>query len=237
MTDSYIAVDLETTGTSPQQDHILEIGAVKVKEGRILETFETFVECPVEIPPFITGLTGITSGMVAGSPCLQEACASFLDFAGEEVLLGHNLLFDYSFLKQKICLCGGSFERLGLDTLHISRGCLPELPSRALDKLAAWYEIPQEHHHRALDDALTASRIYLKLMEQFRDRRPELFEPGPLKYKPKKTSPITISQKRYLQDLMKYHRIENDTPLDTLSKSEASRMIDGIILHYGRIKR
>ena len=152
--------------------------------------------------------------------------------------MGHNLLFDYSFLKQNVCVsCGGTFERKGLDTLYIARGCLPEMPSRSLDKVAARFGIVQEHHHRALDDAVTAAKIYRKMREEFGERRPDLFEPAPLLYRPKKTAPVTNAQKRYLQDLLKYHRIENDIQIDRLSKSEASRLIDGIILKHGKIKR
>ena len=119
----------------------------------------------------------------------------------------------------------------------IARLCLPQLEGKSLDRLAAYYGITQEHHHRALDDALTAARLYERLKEEFGEIRPDLFEPAVLQAKVKKAGPITNSQKGYLRDLLKYHRIESNVKIDGLTKSEASRMIDGIILQYGKIMR
>ncbi len=237
MEDSYIALDLETTGLRPKYDKILEIGAVKVEGGEVTGTYETFIDSGVGIPPRITELTGITQAMVAGSPSLSEAVEGFLDFAGEGILLGHNILFDYSFMKRNVLNLGGTFERKGIDTLSISRLCLPELPGRSLDKMAAYYGIPQEQHHRALDDALTAARLYERLKEEFAKIRPELFAAAPLVAKIKKEGPITNSQKVYLRDLIKYHRIESNVEIETLTKNEASRMIDNIIFQYGKMTR
>ena len=237
MRNSYIALDLETTGLRPETDRILEIGAVKVEEGEVTGTFSTFIDCGLPIPPFISELTGITQEMVLGGPSLEKGLGEFLKFSGEEILLGHNLSFDYGFVKQNASLLGIPYERRGMDTLKIARCCLPGLPKKSLDQISAYYGIPQEHHHRALDDALTAARIYERLKEEFSQVYPELFEPAVLAFKVKKTSPITNSQKGYLRDLLKYHRINDNVKIEELTKSEASRMIDGIILKYGRMKR
>ncbi len=237
MWNSYVAFDLETTGLRPKYDKILEIGAVKVENGDVTETYETFVDFGITIPERIVQLTGITEEMVAGSPDIRTAVEGFLKFSGDHALLGHNVLFDYSFMKHSVINLGGTYERKGLDTLTIARRCLPELEGKSLDRLAAWYGIVQEHHHRALDDALTAARLYERLKEEFGEKRPDLFEPVPLLFKCKKESPITNSQKGYLRDLLKYHRIESNVKIELLTKSEASRMIDGIILQYGKIMR
>ena len=237
MTNTYIALDLETTGLSPARDRILEIGAVKVEEGEVTDCYETFIDCGIPIPPKITELTGITGEMIKGSPLRDEAVRGFLEFSGDMVLLGHNLPFDYGFMKQNVVNMGLPYERGGLDTLKIARICLPELPGRSLDRLADHYGIPQEHHHRALDDALTAARLYERLKEEFQEGHPHLFEPCSMVCRTVKESPATNSQKVYLRDLMKYHRIENDVKIEALTRSEASRMIDGIILQYGRIIR
>lgn len=237
MANTYIALDLETTGLSPARDRILEIGAVKVEEGEVTDCYETFIDCGIPIPPKITELTGITGEMIKGSPFRDEAVKGFLNFSQEMVLLGHNLPFDYGFMKQNVVNMGISYERYGLDTLKIARICLSELQGRSLDRLAKHYGIPQEHHHRALDDALTAARLYERLKEEFQEMHPHLFEPCPMAYRAVKESPATNSQKVYLRDLMKYHRIENDVKIEALTRSEASRMIDGIILQYGRIIR
>ena len=161
----------------------------------------------------------------------------FLEFSGDAVLLGHNLPFDYGFMKRNVVKLGGEYERHGLDTLAIAKSVLSDLPGRALNQVAAHYGIVQEHHHRALDDAITAARIYSCMAEEFGALRPELFEPAALAFRLKKESPITNSQKGYLRDLLKYHRIEASVKIETLTKSEASRMIDGIISQYGRIMR
>lgn len=237
MSNTYIALDLETTGLRPASDKILEIGAMKIEEGEVTATYETFLDHQIEIPPQITALTGITREMVEGSGEPGEAIRGFLAFSGELPLLGHNIIFDYGFMKQAVVNLGGSYERRGLDTLTIARLCLPQLPGKSLDKVAAYYGIPQEHHHRALDDALTAARLYQRLKEDFEEKRPELFQPAPLLGRTKKPSPITNSQKGYLRDLLKYHRIESNVKIDTLTKSEASRMINEIMLQYGKIKR
>ncbi len=237
MQNSYVALDLETTGLRPKHDRILEIGAVRVEEGEITGTYTTFIDNGVVIPERITELTGITPEMVAGSPLPGSAVRGFLEFAGESVLLGHNLLFDYGFMKRAVVIMGGTFERRGIDTLAISRICLPQLPGKALDKMAEHYHIEQGHHHRALDDAMTAARLYERLKEEFGAQRPSLFEPSPLTFQVKKEGMITNSQKVYLRDLIKYHRIESSVKIDMLTKSEASRMIDAILLRYGKITR
>lgn len=237
MQTTYVALDLETTGLRPKYDKILEIGAVKMEAGEVTGTYETFVDHGVEIPERITELTGITAEMVTGSPGLREAVEGFLEFAGENVLLGHNVLFDYSFMKRSVVNLGGSFERKGLDTLKISRLCFPELSGKSLDRMAAHYGIPQEQHHRALEDAVTAARLYECLQKEFGEKRPELFEAAPLLFKVKKEGPVTNSQKVHLRDLIKYHRIESNVKLETLTRSEASRMIDNIISRYGKMKR
>lgn len=237
MTNTYIAFDLETTGLRPAGDRILEIGAVKVEEGEITGSYETFIDCGIPVPPQITQLTGITGEMIKGSPQRDEAVNGFLDFSGEKVLLGHNLPFDYSFMKQNVVNMGLPYERCGIDTLKIARICLPELPKKSLDRLADYFGIPQEHHHRALDDALTAARLYERLKEAFAEKHGHLFEPSPLNYRAVKESPATNSQKVYLRDLLKYHRIESGVKIETLTRSQASRMIDGIILQYGKIMR
>lgn len=232
----YVAFDLETTGLRPGSDRILEIGAVRVSDGRIAGTWETLIDHGQPVPERITELTGITYEMTAGAPDLRTAVEGFLAFAGDAVLLAHNIKFDYSFMKQNVVNLGGDFERKGIDTLAIARVCLPQLPGRSLDQLAGWYHIPEEQHHRALDDALTAARLYRCLEDEFGGLHPGLFEPVPLQYRARKESPITNAQKSYLRALLKYHSIDSVVAIDMLTKSEASRMIDGIISRYGKIR-
>lgn len=234
----YIALDLETTGIDPKRDKILEIGAARVRDGKILESYLTFVDHRIRIPSFITELTGITDEMVAGAPALSEAVTGFLDFCGGGTpILGHNILFDYSFLKKAAVNMGKEFERQGIDTCRIARKFMAEPKKKSLESLCSYYSIDREHCHRAYDDAVAASRLYDCLKRDFFSVSPAAFDPAPLYYQVKKDSPITKSQKVYLNDLIKYHRIELDVSIEDLTKSEASRMIDSVILNYGRIKR
>jgi DNA polymerase-3 subunit epsilon len=233
----YITLDLETTGLQPDKDAILEIGAIKVVEGRIVGTYATFVDPKREVPARITEITGITGDMVQGEPGIETALPRLLEFCEDLPLLGHNLIFDYSFVKYGAAAQGLPFEREGVDTLTISRKVLPDLESRSLQYLRKYYGIPQDKAHRALDDARTTYLLFERLREEFGQTHPEAFQCCPLVCKVKKPAPITNAQKGYLRDLIKYHRIELDAEIDKLSKSDASKIIDGILSTHGRIKR
>ncbi len=233
----YIVVDVETTGLRPKRDRLLEIGAWKVKEGRFTDSFHCLVDPAMKIPERITELTGITDEMVAGQKRIDQVIREFVEFAGELPLVGHHLIFDYAFLKSAAVNHNLSFERKGVDTLKISRQVLAELPSRKLGDLCTYFGIPQERAHRADEDARVTALLYEILKERYQEQAPELFLPVPLEYKMKKQSPITKAQKVYLNDLLKYHTMTLDMQIDSLSKSEASRLIDGIILQHGRILR
>lgn len=233
----YVTLDLETTGLEPKRDRMIEIGAVKVVDGKAVEEYTSLIDPQMEIPERITQLTGISNEMVEGKPTVKEALEQFLNFCGELPLLGHNLMFDYGFVKHQAVNCGRSFEKRGADTLKIARVLLPDLPSRSLQNLRLYYGIPQEDAHRALEDARTTYRLYERLRQEYGALRPELFCPKDLIYKVKKQGPITPAQKRYLQDLVKYHRINLNVNPESLTKNDASRLIDQILSTYGKIAR
>ena len=233
----YVSLDLETTGLEPKKDRIIEIGAAKIRDGEVQETYSLLVDPRIKIPERITDLTGINDQMVEGQPFVEEAVKGLLEFCEELPLLGHNLMFDYSFVKHSAVNMGMPFEKQGMDTLKIARVLLPDLESRSLQSLRQSYQIPPQEAHRALEDALTTFRLYERLRTEFVEKSPELFEPKTLIYKVKRQSPITPAQKRYLQDLVKYHRINLDVEPESLTKNEASRLIDRILGTYGKIVR
>ncbi|NBK90650.1 3'-5' exonuclease [bacterium 1XD21-13] len=237
MTDTYIALDLETTGLNPSRDRILEIGAVRVVDGQIEETYETLVNPGRKLDKRIEELTGITDEMAAGGMDTRTAVTGLVEFCGELPLLGHNILFDYSFLKQNTMNLSLPFEKEGIDTLKIARVLFPKMEHRSLQSLCCYYQIRQEKAHRAVSDALSAMELYRRMREQFAEAPEELFASKPLIYKAKKQSPITPAQKGYLNDLLKYHKITLEMSVDSLTKNEASRMIDRIISEHGRIQR
>lgn len=239
---SYIAVDLETTGLSPVENEIIEIGAVLVEDGKVKETFSELVKPSVMIPAKITEITGIDDTMVADKKPVGEVLERFLAFAGDRPLLGHNLKFDYSFLKVNGEKIGKRINSTGMDTLKIAKQVLPELSSRSLASLCEYYHVENECAHRAYEDAKATAEIFEKMKKQFQTAFPEAFKPQQMQYKIKKQEPITIKQKKYLLDLLKYHKIKIETILeedavsiDELTKSKASKLIDYIILHYGRM--
>lgn len=237
MTDSYIALDLETTGLSPTEDRILEIGAVKVKNGKIQDTYEALLNPGIPISPRIQELTGITDEMAAGGRETDAAVTELVEFCEELPLLGHNILFDYSFVKNNAVNFGLKFEKAGIDTLKIARALLPDVEHKSLTSLCCHFCISHERAHRAVDDACAAMELYKRLIREFPESPEELFVPKQLVYKAKKQSPATPAQKGYLNDLIKYHKIALDVSADTLTKSEASKLIDKIISTYGRIIR
>jgi DNA polymerase-3 subunit alpha (Gram-positive type) len=234
---SYIALDLETTGLRPKFDRIIEIGAIKVENHQVTAVFSTLVNPQMGIPSRIKALTGITDEMAAGGMQSEEAMDCFLEFAGDMPLLGHNILFDYSFVKHKAVNMGYSYEREGMDTLWIARKFLANLESRRLGNLCQYYGIDSGKAHRACDDARATHHLYQRMRGEYESKNPEMFVRRPLIRKVKKQGDITPPQKRYLNDLLKYHKIGMDVEVDSLTKNEASRLIDQIIFKHGKILR
>ncbi len=233
----YTCVDIETTGISPQHAQIIEIGALKVRDGKVVDTFSQLIDPGVNVPEEITALTGITTEMVEGQPTIDEVLPDFIVFAGDDLLLGHNVRFDYSFLKQNAMNLNLEFAKSGMDTLRIARAKCPDLQSRSLDFLCEHFCIDDENHHRAFNDAKVTSELYLMFYDMFRDDNPELFQPKEFIYKPKKMAPITEKQKKYLLALISHHNLVVEYDINELSKSEASRKIDKIISTHGKIIR
>lgn len=234
---SYICFDLETTGLSPEKDEIIEIGAVKVIEGKVVDRFMRFVKPDTAISPMVTSLTGISNAMVADAGPTDRIIYDFLQFCEDYPVLGHNLMFDYRFTCRYAQKYYMDFKKEGLDTLKIARKVLPELPSRSLESLCEYYGIVNTSAHRAYHDALATARLYQTMKHYFGETNEALFRPEPLQLKQKKVQPATNRQKEYLKELAKYHKISINSDLDLLTRSEASRLIDRIILRHGRMAR
>lgn len=233
--DSYIAVDLETTGLDPKRDKIIEIGAVRIENGQETGRFHTMLNPHRELEARITELTGITGDMVEDAPDFVNILDDFLAFCGEFPLLGHRIIFDYSFLKRAIVNQGKTFERNGIDTLTLCRRFMPQEESKRLGAACAFYGLVQESAHRALGDALDAHRLYRKLVLSHGESEPEAFAAKQLIYKVKREQPASKKQKEDLRYLLKYHKIDLPVQIDYLSRNEVSRITDKIILKYGRL--
>ncbi|MBQ7839501.1 MAG: 3'-5' exonuclease [Lachnospiraceae bacterium] len=228
----YLCLDLETTGLNPKLDKIIEIGAVKVKGGVIADTFSTFIKPGKALTERVSVLTGIREQDLETAPTIQKVLPEFLEFAEELPLLGHRILFDFSFIKRAAVNEKLTFERSGIDTLKIARKYLPDLPSRRLSDLCEHYGI-ELHAHRALEDARATHFLYQKLWKEF---QPD-FEPEPLIYKVKREGPATKAQKQRLVRLLKQYGLTADCEIEMLTKNEASRLIDRILASYGILQK
>lgn len=234
MIKDYVALDLETSGLNPSDDKIIEIGMVKVLDGEIVEQYDTLLNPQEKLSARITELTGITDAMVCTQPVIADRIEEIVAFIGELPLLGHNIIFDYSFLKKACVNHNISFERGGIDTLKIARRLLPEVEHKNLDYLCAYFHINPGNSHRALDDAMSAHQLFLKL-HSLKPEDEGFVIPVPLQYAVKKDTSITAAQKRYLISLITYHGITMQQEIDSLTKSKASKIIDNIISEYGKI--
>ena len=235
MTTSYVAVDLETTGIGTKREKITEIGMVKVVDGQVIDTYHTLVNPYREIPPRVVELTGITDEMVKDAPGIEAILSDVVAFCEGFPLLGHQIIFDFGFLTQATVNAKMKFEKDGLDTLKICRLLMPGPEKKNLGAACAYFGITPETAHRALSDAMSTHLLYQKLLEQFGEKRSDLFEAKKLVFKAKKERPASKRQKEHLQDLLKYHRIDSTVQVDKLSGNEISRMIDQIIFTHGRV--
>lgn len=233
MMNTYISIDLETTGLNPKLDKIIEIGAVKVVAGRTVDTFSTLINPGRKLEERIVELTGITDEELKDKPSIEQVFPELLEFLGDLPLLGHSILFDYSFLKKAAVDQKLTFEKQAVDTLKIARKYLTELEHRSLDYLCEYYKIPH-HAHRALADAEATHVLYHKLAELFYSEEEVLFRPNQLHFQVKRDTPATKPQKERLYRLLDQHKITLEADVEKLTRSEASRFTDKILVKYGR---
>jgi DNA polymerase-3 subunit epsilon len=168
---AFVVVDLETTGGGPASGSITEIGAVRVVDGRLRDTFSTLVNPGRPIQPFVTALTGITDAMVVSAPPIGEALPRFLDFAGDAVLVAHNASFDIAHLDvAHRVVMGRTVARPALCTSRLARRLLPEVRRSSLDAVAAALGLSCSDRHRGLGDARIAAEILCVLLERAAER-------------------------------------------------------------------
>jgi len=174
--NEFVVFDIETTGLSPITCKITEIGAVKIKDGRVLERYNTFVNPECSIPEEVTKLTSITDEMVADARTIKDVLPEFLKFVGDRLLIAHNANFDISFIRAAAKEQNIPFENAYLDTLALSRYLNTELKSHKLDVLAKHYQLGDFHHHRACDDAEILAHIFFGMATQLEKSDVKSFE-------------------------------------------------------------
>ena len=187
--DEIVCFDIETTGLKVTQEAITEIGAVRLRNGEIVETFQTFVDPERRLTPEIIGLTGITDAMLSGAPSPKEALTAFLSFVNGRPLAAHNAEFDISFIRAGCRREGIPFDPTYVDSLILAQNLLPELHKFKLDIVAEYLDLPAFNHHRASDDAAMVAYMLIpffqKMEKELGIRRLQDINPQMLKLRPR----------------------------------------------------
>jgi DNA polymerase-3 subunit alpha (Gram-positive type) len=161
----FVSVDLETTGLSPTYNKIIEIGALKIRNEVVVDTFHSLINPNVFIPQKITAITGITNNMVKDSPSIEVVLPKFIKFVGNAPIVAHNSKFDMGFIKHNAKKMGLKLENLVIDTLELARNMFPHLNNHKLNTVAKHLFINLENHHRSMVDSAAAAEIYIKCMK------------------------------------------------------------------------
>ena len=168
--DTFVVFDLETTGFSAEVDRIIEIGAVKIKNGEIVDNFSKFVNPKIPIPFRIEKLTGINDSMVMKAEPIEKILPEFLEFCGDAVMVAHNAGFDTSFIINNAERLGIKYDPTIMDTVLLAQFVIPNLHNYKLDTLCKHLAVSLENHHRAVDDAQATAYIYLKMVKMLEER-------------------------------------------------------------------
>ncbi|NLL76518.1 MAG: PolC-type DNA polymerase III [Clostridiales bacterium] len=202
---TFVVFDIETTGFSPVNNRIIEIGAVKVENGQIADRYSTFVNPDVPIPFEIEKLTSINDDMVMGAPMIDVILPQFLEFCQDAVLVAHNANFDMSFIMENIRRLGIKKEFTYVDTVGIARILLPHQAKHTLDAVCKTLGISLANHHRAVDDAEATAEIFIKFMSMLKADGADTL---------KKVNALGASSADIVKRLPTYHAIilaKNDT--------------------------
>lgn len=168
--DTFVVFDIETTGLSSKNDKIIEIGAVKIKAGVIIDTFSTFVNPEMRIPNKIIDLTSINNDTVKDAPTIEEVLPNFMNFIEDSILVAHNANFDVSFIKKNCRDIKVECNNSVMDTVLLSKFLIPELKKYKLNVICKHLDISLENHHRAVDDAKAAADIMLWCFKDLKEK-------------------------------------------------------------------
>ena len=221
----YIAIDLETTGIRLSKDKIIEVGLLKVKDSHIIDTFSCVINPDMQVDDKILELTKISKNELENAKRIHEVINHIVDFCEEYVLLGHNTIFDYSFVKKEANRAGLEFEKRGIDTYKLCKRVLPENVRKNLTEACNYFGIERKNSHRAFSDAYYTHVLFQEIIKKFKTLE---ISSEAMKVKIKKFVPIRKRTKEDLQKLLNCHRIGCKVNIDLLSESEAKRMMDKI---------
>ena len=225
MISDYIAIDLETTGIRLSKDKIIEVGLLKVKDSHIIDTFSCVINPDMQVDDKILELTKISENELENAKRIYEVINHIVDFCEDYVLLGHNTIFDYSFVKKEANRVGLEFEKRGIDTYKLCKKVLPENVRKNLTDACSYFGIERKNSHRAFSDAFYTHVLFQEIIKNFKTLE---ISSESMKVKIKKFVPIRKRTKEDLQKLLNCHRIGCKVNIDLLSESEAKRMMDKI---------
>lgn len=208
LTGNYVVFDLETTGIGAKSNQIIEIGAVKVEEGKIGETFSVFVNPLRPIPYPIQQLTGIDDSMVSNAKMIQEVLPEFIQFCEGCVMVAHNASFDMGFIEQKAKEQGIETDYTVIDTVAVARALLPDLKRYKLDTVAKRLGVSLENHHRAVDDATATAEIFVRMLDRLSEKDITTLE---------ELNEFCIPDKEAIRKMPSYHAV-------MLAKNETGRV-------------
>lgn len=159
--DSYVVIDIETTGFDPNSDSIIELAALRIRNNEVVDKFQTLVNPNIEIDQFISNLTGITNDILKNAPALNEKIKEFIDFIGDDIIIGHNVNFDINFIyDNSIKILNSALQNDFIDTLQISKAYILDVPNYKLQTLAKKFNIDYTGAHRALKDCYITNNLY-----------------------------------------------------------------------------
>ena len=225
MISDYIAIDLETTGIRLSKDKIIEVGLLKVKDSHIIDTFSCVINPDMQVDDKILELTKISKNELENAKRIHEVINHIVDFCEDYVLLGHNTIFDYSFVKKEANRAGLEFEKRGIDTYKLCKKVLPENVRKNLTDACNYFGIERKNSHRAFSDAYYTHVLFQEIIKKFKTLE---ISSEAMKVRIKKFVPIRKRTKEDLQKLLNCHRIGCKVNIDLLSESEAKRMMDKI---------
>jgi len=167
----FVVVDVEATGAKTPPNRLIELGAYRIRGGKIVDKFVTLVNPEIPIPRFVATLTGISNEMVRGAPVFADVAPKWLDFVSEAVLVAHNAPFDTSFLNHEISRVypGHRMVNPHLCTVRLSRRAMPDLSNHRLETIASHFSIPIASRHRAGSDALATAEIFILLLPELEE--------------------------------------------------------------------
>ncbi|MCL2753166.1 MAG: PolC-type DNA polymerase III, partial [Defluviitaleaceae bacterium] len=241
LSDDFVVFDIETTGLNREHCTIIEIGAVRMRDGEVGEIFHAFVDPEQDLPAEIIKLTNITDDMLVGKPKIAEVLPQFLEFVGDSILVAHNADFDMGFVEHIGRQLGYFVDNPYLCTLQLSRALFPNLTRHGLAAMAKHHEIAQESHHRASDDANVLAQIFSQQIEILKSRNIDTLHMINLRYakeidvktlRPRHATILVKSQEgmRNLYELVSKSHLEHFNRYPRIPKSEFIALREGLLI-------